>query len=156
MPQPQPLGIRATSANLHHSSQPCQILNPLNETRDQTHILMDASRVRSHWATAGTPLLLLNELWLYGTPEMVLEFLNFGPTDIQGQVTTLVWGLSRVLCVYVHIFFAFLKWLHPQHTEVPRLRVESERPLGLCHSHRNTGSEPHLQPTLQAAATPDP
>ena len=28
--------------NLHHSSQQCQILNPLSEARDQTHILMDA------------------------------------------------------------------------------------------------------------------
>ena len=29
--------------DLHHSSQQCQILNPLNEARDQTHILMDPS-----------------------------------------------------------------------------------------------------------------
>ena len=27
---------------------------------------------------------------------------------------------------------------------------------GLCHSHGNTGSKPHLQLTLQFAATPDP
>ena len=26
---------------LYHSSQQCQILNPLSEARDQTHILMD-------------------------------------------------------------------------------------------------------------------
>ena len=30
---------------LHHSSRQCQIPNPLSETRDWTHILMDASRV---------------------------------------------------------------------------------------------------------------
>ena len=29
--------------NLCHSSQQCQILNPLGEARDQTHILMDTS-----------------------------------------------------------------------------------------------------------------
>ena len=27
---------------------------------------------------------------------------------------------------------------------------------GLCHSHSNTGSEPHLQPIPQLTAMPDP
>ena len=31
--------------DLHHSSQQCHILNPLSETRGQTHILMDTSEV---------------------------------------------------------------------------------------------------------------
>ena len=31
------------------------ILNPVSETRDQTCILMDTSRVRYHWATMETP-----------------------------------------------------------------------------------------------------
>ena len=31
--------------DLHCSSQQCRILNPLSEARDQTHILMDTSRV---------------------------------------------------------------------------------------------------------------
>jgi len=31
----------------HHSSRQCRILNPLSETRDWTHILMDTSRVRN-------------------------------------------------------------------------------------------------------------
>ena len=33
-PQPQPHRIRATSATLHHSSQQCQILNPLSKAMD--------------------------------------------------------------------------------------------------------------------------
>ena len=31
--------------DLHHSSQQCQILNPLSEARDRTYILMDTSQV---------------------------------------------------------------------------------------------------------------
>ena len=31
--------------DLPHSSWQCQILNPLNEARDRTHILMDTSQV---------------------------------------------------------------------------------------------------------------
>ena len=32
--------------NLHHSSQPCRILNPLSRARDRTHILRDTSHIR--------------------------------------------------------------------------------------------------------------
>ena len=38
---PDPSHIR----NLCHSSQQCQILNPLREARDGTHVLMDTSRI---------------------------------------------------------------------------------------------------------------
>ena len=31
--------------DLHHSSQQCQILNPLSKARDQTFVLMDASQI---------------------------------------------------------------------------------------------------------------
>ena len=40
--------VGAAAASLHHSSQPCQIPDPLSEARDQTHILMDASQIRYH------------------------------------------------------------------------------------------------------------
>ena len=46
---------------------------------------------------------------------------------------------------FLKIFF-FLFMANLQHMKVP----------GLCHSHSNTKSEPHLQPTLPLAATPDP
>jgi len=64
--------IRAIAASLHgtamatwdlshvcdlpHSSQQHQILNPLGEARDRTHILMDASRIHFCCATMGLPL----------------------------------------------------------------------------------------------------
>ena len=41
--------------DLYHSSQQCGILNPLNKARDQSHILMDISQVRYHWAMMRTP-----------------------------------------------------------------------------------------------------
>ena len=34
--------------HLHHSSCQCQILNPLSEARDGTHILMDSRQVGYH------------------------------------------------------------------------------------------------------------
>ena len=40
---------------LHHSSQQCQILNPLSKARDQTRVLMDTNRVHYCCATIGTP-----------------------------------------------------------------------------------------------------
>ena len=40
---------------LHHSSQQHQILNPLSETMEWTHVLMDTSWVCYRWATMATP-----------------------------------------------------------------------------------------------------
>ena len=53
-------------------------------------------------------------------------------------------------------FFFFL-WPHLQYMEVPRLGVKlGDVAASLHHSHSNVGSEPHLQPTPQLTATPDP
>ena len=41
--------------DLYHSSQQCQIPDPLSKARDQTQIFMDASHIRFHCATTGTP-----------------------------------------------------------------------------------------------------
>ena len=46
---------------LHHSSQQCQILNPLSEARDQTQNLMVPSQMHFCYTTKGTPLTNLSE-----------------------------------------------------------------------------------------------
>ena len=43
--------------DLHHSSRQHQIINPLIEAKDRTHILMDASQNCYCWAMIGTPKL---------------------------------------------------------------------------------------------------
>ena len=43
--------IGTVATGLHHSSQQCQILNPLSEARDRTHVLMDPSQVPFHCTT---------------------------------------------------------------------------------------------------------
>ena len=46
--------------DLHQRSRQGQILYPLSKARDQTHVLMDPSRVHYHWATTGTPYNVFN------------------------------------------------------------------------------------------------
>ena len=41
--------------DLHHNSWQRRIPDPLNEARDQTHTLMDTSRIHIHCATMRTP-----------------------------------------------------------------------------------------------------
>ena len=55
-------------------------------------------------------------------------------------------------------FFVFLGPL-PRHMEIPRLGARGllgAVATGLCHSHSNARSEPHLRPTPQFTATLDP
>ena len=62
----RPADARATATwdprrvrDLHHSSQQRRILNPPGEARNQTCILMNASQIRFHWATTGTPVSII-------------------------------------------------------------------------------------------------
>ena len=50
--------------NLHHSSWQSQILDPLSEARDQTHIPVDTSWVCLRWATMGSPKKNTFLVWL--------------------------------------------------------------------------------------------
>ena len=49
--------------DLYHSSRQRQILNPVSDTRDRTHVLLDTSRVHYRWATTGTPSLILTYIF---------------------------------------------------------------------------------------------
>ena len=66
------------------------------------------------------------------------------------------------LVVQGSFFFFFFFWsflgLHPWPVEVGSQARGPIRAVAasLCHSHSNAGPEPHLQPTAQLTATPDP
>ena len=62
--------------DLHHSSEQCQILDPLSKARDRTHILMDASLV---------PMM--------GTPTM--KFLNCRPEFLRSNT------FSCIICLII-------------------------------------------------------
>ena len=51
--------------NLHSSLRQCQILNPLSEARNQTHILTHYVRFLTHCATMGTPFILFYFILFY-------------------------------------------------------------------------------------------
>ena len=50
--------------DLHHSSQQCQILNPLSEARDRTCVLMDTSQVCNLLSHNRNSLILFNFIFL--------------------------------------------------------------------------------------------
>ena len=61
--------------NPHHSSLQCWILNPLNEAKDWTRILMDARQIRFPWSMTGTPVFLSSLIlciWYVGEGEFFL------------------------------------------------------------------------------------
>ena len=75
MSQPQQLGIQASSATYttaHNSVDP----QP-TEARDGTHVLMDTSWIHFHYATVGTPkmVILFNLLFLLLFPKDTSFFL---------------------------------------------------------------------------------
>ena len=61
--------------NLHHSLWQHQTPNPLSEARNQTHILMDTSRIRFHCATTGTQCIFLAlEIYLLEALRLDIQF----------------------------------------------------------------------------------
>ena len=83
--------------NLHHSSQQCWILNPLSKARDQTYILTDASQIRFHWATMGTPQFCLFKIYLrynFFSSSALVTFFQF-------------WSVEYLL---IFIYNLFMSW----------------------------------------------
>ena len=103
--------------DLHHSSWQCQILNPLSEARDRSHVLMDTNWFHYCWATRGTPIFFI-------LCQPLFSFSN----------CVCLWGLCspslgcRGPKVVILFFFALLR-LYLQHMEVPGLWVKSELQL---------------------------
>ena len=77
--------------DVHHSSQQHQILNPLSKARDQTHVLMDISRVHYCWVTMEFQKSLHGEAVTFIAAE-VFQNLNFHlkPEFYHWQQTLLV------------------------------------------------------------------
>ena len=74
-PTPQPTAWDPSCVcDLHHSSQQCQILNPLSKAGDQTCNLIVSSQICFHCTTTGTPRMPLF-LWLSDIPLSVIPHL---------------------------------------------------------------------------------
>ena len=79
--------------DLLHSSQQCQILNLLSETRDRTCVLMDTSRVLNPLSHSGTSqrlkILLVTMNYVLGKSVCIISHIR------------LVWGWHTVLHVLI-------------------------------------------------------
>ena len=89
------------------------------------------------------------ELWYVTNSDQIFKSLLF--LDME----------NREICIFVSFFF-FLSFvflgLHPQHMEGGSQARGLTRAVAtsLHNSHSNVGSEPHLLPTPQLKAAPDP
>ena len=93
--------------------------------------------------------------------EIQLNYLCFGVLCIWHPIKEILPnpGLQRFSCMFSFGTFFFLSFLSfPQHIEGDSQArgLIGAVATGLRHSHNNEGSEPHLQPTPQLTATPDP
>ena len=60
--------------------------------------------------------------------------------------------LAGIFCLFVFLFMTT-----PAANGSSQARdLLGEAAAGLCHSHHNEGSEPHLPPTPRLVATPEP
>ena len=79
--------------DLYHILRQYWILNPLNDARDGTHILVDTSWVCYHWATMGIPMKVFH-FWLSSMYQ--------GPWNAHKIHRTHTSRLSRLFCGQDH------------------------------------------------------
>ena len=116
--------------DLHHSSPQHQILTPLSQARDQTSILRDTSQRPFYFISLFS-----------ATPETY-----GGSQECPHNHHTMVYSFFFLL------FRAAPTAYGGSQARGPIGLVAA----GLCRSHSNAGSEPHLRPTPQLPAMPDP
>ena len=69
------VGVKgAVHAILHHSSGKHTVLNPLIEAKEQTHVLMDTSRVSSQWAAMGTPIISCSFFFFTARRPLIISY----------------------------------------------------------------------------------
>ena len=90
--------------DLHHSSQQCRILNPLNEARDRTFVLMDTSQIPFRSATMGTPrnlddLDLLSYFPAFSFSGKKMETIYWSPNIFQALYEAYFPKLSHFICI---------------------------------------------------------
>ena len=63
---------------------------------------------------------------------------------------------TSVLSIFLFCLFAISRATPPAYGGSQARSQIRAVATNLCHSHSNAGSKPHLQPTPQLTATPDP
>ena len=85
--------------------------------------------------------------------------LNVGGSHSHTQEACISGAFLLFLFIYLFIYFVLLPFLGPLlwHMEIPRLGVKLEpQPLAYARATATRDLKPHLQPTPQLMATPDP
>ena len=185
--------------NLYHSSQKCQILNPLGKARDRTLNLTVPSQVHFRCATTGTPpcyflgrkrsqdsdkaAALPPFLPAPGasSPLSSLRLVLFCAHDLGlrqssrssmqcPQPPACCSGNSLFFTLCYCIVFLFVFPPQPEFSNFFLISIfratltaygssQARGSIGAATAglrHSNSGSEPHLRPTPQLRATPDP
>ena len=96
--------------------------------------------------------------------EMYLDFTLFTVENIYMHILKLFQICFSTIEAHIHFFlcfffFSFLSFFFSFATHVVHGSSQARGQSYSCdlqHSHSNTGSEPHLQPTLQLVTTRDP
>ena len=133
--------------DLHYSSQQHQILNPLSEARDWTHHLMVPSRIRFHCTMTGTPIFNFLKNLHTVFPSGSISLYSYQPNYPNYLANCIIFLMNS------HQILLFRAAPEACGGSQARGWIRATA-ASLCHS--NKWFEPHLWPTPQLMATPDP